>query len=246
MTANLPRLLKQDAIIESLLEIRLEHSQVGEVVLGRLASASEWKDYRSERLPFSELPQTVRDADANLRYQPILQLQNGNGTEVIKVGPRVISLHRLSGYPGWDNFHDRQSAMIDMILEVIPEVQIQRLGLRYINALLPSHGFKSFWDMNIRVEVGGEQPAETLAANYRFPAGSNCEVQVAVAHPSYVSGPLIPGSVALVDVDVFTPRPVGAATKEMLMQWLVSAHDSEKQAFFKLWPSRLLDDQRVD
>ena len=246
MTVDPPRLLKQDAIIESLLEMRLEHNQVGEIAIGRLASAPEWRDYRSERLPFSDLPQTVRDADPNLRYQPILQLQNGSGTEVIKVGPRVISLHRLSGYPGWGKFHDRQSLMIDTVLEMIPEVQIQRLGLRYINALLPSHGFRSFWDMNIKVEVGGEQPAETLAANYRFPAGSNCEVQVAVAHPSYVSGQLIPGSVALVDVDVFTPQPVGTATKEILMQWLVSAHNSEKQAFFKLWPSDLLAEQRVD
>jgi len=63
MTSDLPQLLKQDAIIESLLELRFEHSQVGEVVVGRLAAAQEWSDYHSQRLPFSDLPQSIRDAD---------------------------------------------------------------------------------------------------------------------------------------------------------------------------------------
>lgn len=246
MTSDLPSLLKQDAIVESLLEIRLEHNQVGEVILGRLASASEWDDFRSERLPFSDLPQTIRDTDPNLRYQPILQLQNSSGTEVVKIGPRVISLHRLSGYPGWDKFRERQLSMIDMILNCIPSVEIHRMGLRYINALLPEHGFESFWDMNIKVEVDGERPAETMAANYRFDAGENCEVQVSIAHPSYVAGPLIPSSVALVDVDVFTPRSVGVTTRDALIKWLDSAHMSEKRAFFKLWPASTLTEQRVD
>jgi len=128
--------------------------------------------------------------------------------------------------------------MIDTLLKAVPGIQVTRIGLRYVNALQPSHGFSSFWDMNLTVEVDGQRPAETMAANYRFPAGSNCEVQVSIAHPTYVNGPLIPGSVALVDVDVFTPQPVGSVSKDMLLQWLETAHTAEKQAFFKLWAFR--------
>lgn len=246
MMSDLPRLLKHDAIVESLLELRFEHNQVGEVVLGRLAAAPAWNGYHSQRLPFADFPQSIRDADPNLRHQPTLQLQDPGGTEVVKIGPRIISLHRLSGYPGWDKFRERQKIMIGALLDVIPGAQTTRIGLRYVNALLPTHGFNSFWDMNLKVEVDGERPAETMAANYRYPAGTNCEVQVGIAHPTYVAGPLIPGSVALVDVDVFTPQPVGAATEDTLLHWLESAHTAEKQAFFKLWPSDKLAAQRVD
>ena len=246
MTADLPRLLKQDAIVESLLELRFDHNQVGEVVLGRLAAAAAWHDYHSQRLPFSDLPPSIRDSDANLRHQPLLQFQNSNGTEVVKIGPRVISLHRLSGYPGWAKFRERQIVMIDTLVEIVPDCQITRMGLRYINALSPSHGFSSFWDMNLTVQVDGERPAETMAAYYRYPSGSNCEVQVSIAHPTYVNGPLIPGSVAMVDVDVYTPQPVGSVSKDTILQWLDDAHTSEKQAFFKLWPSDKLAAQRID
>lgn len=246
MSADLPRLLKQDAIIESLLELRFEHGQVGEVVVGQLAAASAWDGYQSQRLPFADFPQSIRDADPSLRHQPTLQLQSSNGTEVVKIGQRVISLHRLSGYPGWTKFRERQEVMIDVLFSAVSGVQISRIGLRYVNALQPAHGFASFWDMNLKVEVDGERPAETMAANYRYMTDSNCEVQVAIAHPTYVNGPLVPGTVALVDVDVFTPKPVGSVTKELLLQWVESAHNAEKQAFFKLWPSEKLTEQRVD
>jgi uncharacterized protein (TIGR04255 family) len=246
MNLDLPKLLKQDAIVESLLEFQFEHDQVGEVILGRLAAADGWRDYQSSRLPLADLPQSIRDSDPNLRFQPILQLQNANGTEVVKVGPKVVSLHRLGGYPGWSKFRERAEFLIDALLQAVPDIQIARIGLRYVNSLLPSHGFNSFWDMNIDVKVAGEQPAETVATNYRYSAGDNCGVQVAIAHPVYVNGPVVPGSVALVDVDVFTQNAVGSSTREELLQWLDQAHNIEKQAFFKLWPSDKLAAQRID
>ena len=245
MTNDLPALLKQDTIVESYLEIRFEHNQVGEIVLGRLAAVSDWNGYQSQRLPFSDLPQSIRDSDINLRFEPILQLQDPRGQEVVKIGPRVLSLHRLGGYPGWSKFFDRQKGMISGLWATVPGLEIARIGLRYINALLPSHGFNSFWDMNLKVEVDGDRPAETMAANYRFPAGVNCMVQVGVAHPTYVNGPLIPGSVALVDIDVFTPQQVGSTTEQIVLQWVEDAHKAEKQAFFKLWPEDKLNAQRV-
>lgn len=245
MNPELPKLLKQDAIVESLLEVQFEHNQVGEVILGRLAAADGWMDYQSSRLPYADLPQSIRDADPNLRFQPILQLQNASATEVVKIGSKVISLHRLGGYPGWDNFRERAKKLIEILLHAVPDIHITRIGLRYVNSLLPAHGFDSFWDMNIDFKVDGERPAESVAANYRYSADDNCTVQVAIAHPVYVNGPIVPGSVALVDVDVFTQKALGNATKEQLLHWLDNAHNIEKQAFFKLWPSDKLDLQKV-
>lgn len=247
MTNTLPKLLKQDAILESLVELQFEHNQVAEVVLGRLAAFSHWATYQSLRLPIAELPQGIRDADPNIRYQPILQLQNSTGTEVVKIGPRVISVHRLAGYPGWQEFRERVALIIDALTEAAPEAHITRVGLRYVNAILPEHGFKDFWDLNLALSVDGNRPAETVAANYRYPVGDNRVVQVGVAHPVYVQGPFTPpGAIALIDVDVYSVDSIGSTSKDFLMEWVENSHNAEKEAFFRLWPSEQLASQRID
>ena len=142
---NLPKKLKQDDIVEALLEIRFEHQIVAEVVVGKLAAADAWSGYQALRLPVAELPVGVREADPNLRYQPIMQLQRPTPGEIIKVGPRVLSMHVLSPYPGWDVFQDRLSTMVAQLFQAVPTPYISRLGLKYVNAMMPAHGFREFW-----------------------------------------------------------------------------------------------------
>jgi uncharacterized protein (TIGR04255 family) len=236
-----PTKLKYDAIVEALLEIQFEHSHTAEVIVGSLASSKQWRGYAHSRLPIAELPVGIRDADPDLRFQPILQLSRPIPGEVVKVGPRSLSLHVLRPYPGWTDFLPRLEGAIAALFDALPAPIIHRVGLRYVNALTPAHGFPTLWDLNFEFSVAGDRPTGDLAVGYTFDAGTNKRIQVKLASPAFVVGPTVADAVAFVDVDVITAAPLGLTDKRKLRAWIVEAHKFEKDAFFDLWPTNILD-----
>ncbi len=238
--ADPPKKLKRDAIVEALLEIQFEHSELAEVVLGKLAGSSLWGDYRKMRLPVAELPAGLRDSDRQLRFQPIFQLDRPTPGEVIKLGARVLSLHVVAPYPGWSVFRERLNVLVKALYDAVPSPVITRLGLRYINALTPSHGFQDVWDLDFTLTAGGAKPAGAVTATYQFGVSPNAQAQVAIATLGFVQGVIIPEATAFVDVDISTPVPLGVVGEEKLIAWIDEAHAAEKEAFFALWPEAVL------
>jgi uncharacterized protein (TIGR04255 family) len=216
------------------------------VVIGKLVSGSDFSGYSSVRLPIADLPAAIRDADANLRFQPTLQLQRMSPGEVVKVGARVISIHNLAPYVGWGGFEVRIEAMVSALERALGEIHVSRLGLRYINSLSPAQGFRDIEDVNILLEVAGERPSKEFTTTYRSYSEQNLASQVIVASPSFVAGTPPAGSVAFVDVDIFSRTSPGKMTGGDIQAWFNSAHDLEKNEFFKLWRPGTLAEQRLD
>lgn len=244
--SNAPGKLKQDAIIEAVAEIRFEHTLVHEVVIGGLAGAQEFASYSSSRLPLADLPSAFRDNDANLRFQPTLQLQRQMPGEVVKIGPRVVSIHVLAPYVGWDKFALRISAMARALEQAVREIQVTRAGLRYINSLSPAQGFHRIEDLNFALEVGGERPTSEFTTMYRSYGEQELAAQVTLASPVLVEGPSLPDSIAFIDVDVYSRGPLGKVTPKEICDWFDAAHEFEKDEFFRLWPKDILAQQRID
>ncbi len=242
---TLPKKLKHDAIVEALVELRFEHKTVGEVIVGRLVAAAGWKDYHAVRLPVADLPAEFRDANPDLRYQPIIQLQRPVPGEIIKIGSRVISLHVLSPYPGWGSFSERISALIEDLYSAVPDLLIQRVGLRYINAITPGHGLSSIAELNYNLEVGGAPSSNDLSIALRTKPSEDVQCQVMIAAPSFVNGS-VPSAVAYIDLDMSTPTAFGSAPKDVIFSWLDGAHNFEKEAFFALWPEAVLEKLREE
>ena len=90
---ELPKRLTNDAILEALLEVRFETRHLGEVLVGRLASLPQFEGYSVTRLPIGSIPVEAREADEGLRFQPTLQLSSPSPSELVKLGPHVVSLH---------------------------------------------------------------------------------------------------------------------------------------------------------
>jgi uncharacterized protein (TIGR04255 family) len=243
---DIPGKLKQDAIVEAVAEIRFEHSLVQELVIGRLAASREFSDYSSARLPIADLPLAIRENDPNLRFQPTLQLQRQSPGEVLKIGPRVISIHNLAPYIGWGQFKTRISTMVAALGEAVGEIQVNRVGLRYVNSLSASQGFPDIQHLNITFEIAGERPTGEVTIAYRNYNDTGMMAQVTLASPVLVEGLSLPGSVAFVDVDVSSRSPLGKMTRDGIEAWFTSAHEFEKREFFRLWPEETLMAQRVD
>lgn len=243
---DLPKKLKHDSIVEAVVEIQFEQSDVGEVFVGKLAADGAWAAYQSQRLPLADLPAMVRDQEPNFKYQPIIQLMRPAPGEIVKIGPRVISLHVLAPYPGWSNFSQRVEALVAALFKATPAVSVHRLGLRYINALTSVHGMKSLWDLNLEMKVAGVTPAEDVVTAFKITGDEFHVGQVSIASPAYVQGSTVPGAIAFVDVDIFSPSPPGVLDPATVQDWFHSAHDMEKIAFFSLWRDDILTALRED
>lgn len=243
--ATLPKKLKHDTIVEALVEIRFEHKTVGEVIVGRLVAAAGWKDYHAVRLPVADLPAEFRDSNPDLRYQPIIQLQRPVPGELMKIGSRVISIHVLSPYPGWQKFRERISILIDELYAVVPDLVIQRVGLRYINAITPGHGLRSISELDFNLSVAGTPCSDDLSITFRTKSDDDFQCQVMIAAPSFVNGSVL-SAVAYIDLDLSTPKAFGNVPKEKVMTWLDTSHNYEKGAFFSLWPEAVLENLREE
>lgn len=233
---ELPKKLTRDAIMEALLEIRFETKQVGEVLVGRLASSAQFEGYGVSRLPIASFPAEVRDADANLRFQPTLQLARPAPGELIKIGPHVISLHAVAPYPGWDALSARLRHLIETLFSAVTDISVTRLGLRYINAITPEHGVDRISDLQFSLELGGQQINSEMVFSHRFKVDNEIQGTLSLATPSFVNGPNLPNEcAAFVDIDIFTPRALGKTDPAAVLHWVDRAHDTEKTAFFGLF-----------
>lgn len=242
---EIPEKLKADAIVEALLEIRFEHSDDVEKVLASLVSSKVWVEHRTQSLPQASIPAVIREADVNLRYEPTIQLVSADGLEIVKIGYRVVSLHLLAPYPGWTKFEPKLAKMIAELFKACSALNIERLGLRYVNALTPAHGFENFWQMTLDLSVRGEHPSDQIITGYSLQVGGNKKVQMKVASPEFIEGKTVDGAVAYIDVDVQSVERLGDTDERSVLDWIVEAHKAEKKAFFALWPDEKIERMRA-
>lgn len=85
--------LRDDPIVEALLEIRFESSELPEVVVGRISDMANWKSATKTPLPMSELPARMRLENPQLRYLPLLEIKAINNIGAVRIGSNVFSLH---------------------------------------------------------------------------------------------------------------------------------------------------------
>jgi len=229
--SDLPRKLKTDAIVEALLEIRFEHNDLWEVVVGRIVSADFLKGCQQTRLPIGDMPAQLRDMDPNLRYQPTIQLQRSD--LVVRLGPRVMSVHAAAPYPGWDKFFPILCHATEALFGTASAISIGRLGLRYINAFWDVHGVTSPRDLQLSINVAGKE-IEAFALMHRANDNPEFTTNVSIATKQFVAGNVPPQSQLFVDIDVFNENAQGAASVKDVAAWVDAAHDLEKRTFFSL------------
>lgn len=247
VSKQIPNRLEKDAIAEAVCELRFEcdqSSQIPEVVVGQLAA--QWQGYTGHRLPTADIPPALRQVDPNLKFQPSLELRLAGKSRQVKVGPHVLSYHALAPYPGWAEFQNEINTTIDNLFRAIGAVQIVRLGLRYTNLLdKKNHDIGKLTDLDFCIQVEGRPLAAPFNLNYQKSHGPMHAALIRISSPEFVIGPTQSFS-ALVDVDVGTPPSFSVAEPNAVKKWFDGAHRYEKQEFFSLIPSKLIDKLKAD
>lgn len=243
---DVPKKMKHDAIVEAMVEVQFDYSDVPEVVMGALLGMEDWDGWSKDRLPVAELPTSIRDSEAELRYQPTFQLTAPTPGRVVKLGPRVVSVHSLAPYPGWADFAPQISRTFEILYQACKTPAIHSSALRYINALTDVHGMANIWDLKLNIEVGGRRPEQDLALAYVFKTDSNMQGKVVLGTPGFVAGTPKDAAVAYADVEIRSQSAPGALSVEDLNHWIENAHRVEKDVFFSLWPEEKLQPLRED
>lgn len=229
-----PRHIEPDAIIEAILELRLDAPTVlPEVLFGRLAEHSAWTSFQQRRLPAYEVPSPLREADPTLRFAPIFELADTEAKQAIRIGPHVFAYHHFVPYPSWPDFRVKLFLAVDELFSKAPGLTVRRLGLRYLNALRQDkHGISSARDLDINVTVSQEPQQERININYLVTPFDGSQCMVRIATRDFVAGPAPPEATVFVDVDVFTKDEFQTTKIDEVKTWVDLAHDHLKREFF--------------
>jgi uncharacterized protein (TIGR04255 family) len=239
-----PAKLKNDAIVEAVLEVRFDMPTrtIPEIFFGRLAEHDPWKGFDQHPLPASQIPAPLRQADPNLRYQAVFELAAPDRRRTIRVGSQVLSYHRLSPYVGWKEFKPELEQAVDGLFSKAGGVTIRRLGLRYMNALRADlHGIKSIADLDLKLLIAGETVSGNVNVNFTTDVAPGIDCTVRVATAEFVQGVLPPNTSVYIDVDVFTEEGFKTKDEGEVKRWIELAHTKEKEEFFHLLTANTIE-----
>jgi len=248
MPSALPTKLKQDAIVEALLELQFESDDVGEIVIGRLSDAAELNTFSINRLPPSNIPEPIRDNDPNLRFQPIVERRAPDELSTARIGSHVFSYHAYTPYPGWSAFEPRLVSIVETLFSKLSNVRVTRLGFRYINFLRSSlHAVNNLGEISLKIELKGNPLTENVNIGFLTLASDEHHVMTRLASPNFVESSSKPADmVAAIDVDVFTPHGFSVDNCNDAVEWVSKAHLFEKQAFFNLFTQKQISELREE
>lgn len=233
----IPEKLKADAIVEALAEMRFDipAGSLPEISFVRLAENPSWRNFKQQMMPLFHIPAQVRMSEGNLRYQPCLELTAPDHERTIRIGPQVLSYHRLAPYVGWNRFQPEIAETIEWLFSQVPEIRVRRIGLRYMNALRADvHGIKSVLDLNLTLAIAGDRVGGNVNINFTDEISSDTVCTVRVATPEFIQGTVPPQTSVYVDVDVFTKEDFATGSRDVVLKWITNAHAAEKRNFFRL------------
>ncbi|CAM3384828.1 TIGR04255 family protein [Thalassospira profundimaris] len=236
----LPSKLKEDCIVEALLELRFQSNELPEVIMAKIVDGLGVENFSRQQLPIADVPWTIRQQDPNLKHQPTVVFISENNKVQFKVGPSVLSVHNVGEYAGWENI---SKVFADAAKLVCTKIQskIERCGLRYVNIVNPQqHYIENFSDLNVSVVINGNTQNPPLNVNYMLRSDGTAVV-VRACSPEFVTPRLPEGSTAFIDIDVSTTDNGHTENSETVVKWLETAHDFEKKEFFKLLPAAAIE-----
>ncbi len=227
-TERRPR-FREPPLAEAVLEFRFERTGGWDwTVPGRLYERLR------DRFPTVEqvAPPTVVVGAPHAGPAPVqaerLRFRSPDGTRIVQCGPWLLSVNVLPPYPGWEELLNLGLGIYRLHRDLVGDLNILRLGLRYINkvdprgrsedelmAALPD--FRSIFEGRARgfferFEIEYLDPPGTLT----FQTGTMDE----------------PARVLMIDLD-FWRTDVGGPDEEALAQWLGRAHATIETVFVR-------------
>lgn len=233
MNDRIPFRLGKEPLLEAVWEVRFAAGEpyTLESLHGEIYKALSEKYPKTVRLPAADIPASVSEQDANLRYAPKIRLERKN--HAIQIGDRMVSLNCRRPYPGWNAFSSDIGSLVSVIRDSRLVGRIERFSLRYADLLEFDSPPSLSW-LNLEIRLAGESQTWPVQMWMNIQEGSLSHL-IRIVCPAMVTTPEDPNKHAgvLLDIDTFRVLHDGEAWSE-IQQGLEEAHSASKQKFFKL------------
>lgn len=155
MTAQtLPKKLNKGPLADAVFEIRFSSSTPASSILPGLffAKVEEPAEWRSESLPVSEIPSQFRNADPNLRYQPLMRLHWNNF--IILISDTALGVQFKTPYPGWIQFKEQIIKAINILIGTKIVQNIERYSIKYVDIIEGKDLAEQIQRINMDIRIG--------------------------------------------------------------------------------------------
>lgn len=154
-----------------------------------------------------------------------------DGKSFVQVGPRAVSVHKLSPYSSWEDFRGKVTRVHSVLLDVVGATPLERVGLRYINRLEAVNSPADLSDfLRFRPECGPgvTEPMSNVQMACTFGARGGAD-SYRVMLVSLVPDDEQKAALAL-DIDYFTCTP-GVVKYDSVLAWVEAAHSKVESVF---------------
>jgi len=236
---KLPSKLKHDFILEAIFELRFEPGPPSEAVFGLIYPiiVKKFSDLKHIVLPFSQLPEVVRNNDIQFKYQALNRFQKEGLS--ISIGPRVISFSILNPYIGWscwkpDILEILNSLSVEKVIK-----NVERTGLRYLNFI--ERDVFPLIKAEIKIIDSTVKPISTTVRTEIAEGEYKKALQLANDASINENGQIIRGS--LIDIDIARNKTIQNNEFRINLETILDkSHKMAKQLFFDILKDEFLDE----
>lgn len=229
---RIPKKISPCPISEAVVELRFESNFPAEVIYGISYQNLKKHFPIQEKLPIMELPQSIRDDDPNLKFNPYFRLRNENF--IFQIGPRNFSISCPKEYKGWDVFFKQIGSVFKDLQSLGIIHKPIRIGLRYISFFEKLNVFEHI-KLSLELAENSLIGCKNVIRSEFEHEDFNCVLNL--ANNAALNNIKITGSV--IDIDVIYDKD----QKSMLINFLKivsQAHDLEKKIFFGILKEKFL------
>ena len=233
MTTTLPKKLKKEPLIDAIFEVRFDSIAPASVVLPGFLFGKLEGNKTIEALPLAQLPKLVRDADPNLKFQPLSRLDWEQF--FVNISDFSVSISCKYPYPGWSAFKPAIIKAMTVLFESKITKTIERYSLKYVDLIPSSDNRQKVSMINFNVSIAGHKlEKEPFQIRIEIPRDNFINsIQVASAATAILHNGMTKEGL-IVDIDTVAIQ--NAITMEKLLDGfpdkLDAIHQTNKAVFF--------------
>lgn len=220
-------------ILEAVCEFRFTEDTPWDVSTPNRVYESLQPDFPIKEIRFTQQISLIQTPDGPKQQINTVELTlffSPNRKTFVQIGPRLLTIHRLHPYPGWQEFNPAITTAFQALLKLIPNPRFDRIGLRYINKIqVEKQNFElvEFFDYfpycGAKLNQQSYDEFVQIVNFIYFDGQDGCRVH-------FQSTPPVPPQAFILDIDYYLQQK-DYVTSSTALGWVARAHDQIETIF---------------
>lgn len=153
MSPTLPKKLGKEPLIDAVFEIRFSsNAPAADILPGFLFSKLTYPNKKIEKLPASDIPQPIRQAEPSFQFSPLVKIEWDDF--FISIGDHNLVIGCKIPYPGWNKFKPTILEILNLVNELHIINSVQRFSMKYVDIIPNSHSHKPISKLSLLISLG--------------------------------------------------------------------------------------------